>query len=308
MLKKVILILILFLTSSIFLFSQIKTVEIFHKQLPNGDYVFSSYNKADCDYYLSIDFNTLHNLDSDVFLPFHITVPPGRSQILKLVVKDPLQGTQFLFDYFYLKGCGDCKIDSGFVYVLPFSKNKVIEVSNIVEKPNPKQLSKYDDYTVFFDIDENDTIFAMRGGTVSGFEKYNYSIGNEVVTDDLISVEIYHNDGSFAIYRFFNKQDIFVHKGQRLMVGEPIGILGDCDNYNIDFNVALYYLDKESIDEKILKIRGEWSFIKPMFIANDNTISYLQKNSEYKSTFTDSIYIQDMTKREVRLWKKANKK
>ena len=152
-------------------------VEITYKHLQNGDIVFYSRNKAYCDYYVTLDFTILSNLDCTTFLPFHESVPPGKTQIFKLVSRDPTRATQFVYDYNSVKGCGECKIDTNFIYSLPVKVDKDVDVSGIYQesKDNIRNYD-YDKYIISFDIAESDTIYAIRSGYVSDLSAYKYSI------------------------------------------------------------------------------------------------------------------------------------
>ena len=116
--------------------------------------------------------------------------------------------------------------DKDYSYQLPFSKGKkykIIQGFNsrfTHNKPSSR-------YAVDFDIPIGDTICAARPGTIvlvrerfteGGNDRSLYGKANKVI--------IYHDDGTFAAYMHLDHQGVLVENGDRVQLGQPIGLSG----------------------------------------------------------------------------------
>lgn len=85
---------------------------------------------------------------------------------------------------------------------------------------------------VAFRTTEGDTIVAARRGLVTQVVDHSASTGEHKAFDSSENyVEVYHADGSFAVYKLFKNGGIFVEPGDEIIPGQPIGIVGG-GNYN----------------------------------------------------------------------------
>jgi Peptidase family M23 len=217
-----------FLFSGASAFSQ-RAVDVTYNQDAQGNYTFSCLNKAFCDYILVVNFSTLENAKSDHALPFVIEVKPGPAKLFRLSKEKAADPIQLKYGYSSFKGCLSPVVDTGFVYVLPIAPGKetqAYEIQSAGKKTADGKIVK-DWYGIRLRMKPGDTIYAARRGVVTDL---NVSSGQNDAgvsgPDGDNYIEIVHKDCSFAEYGIIKKDGAFVHPGQVVEAGQPIGLVG----------------------------------------------------------------------------------
>jgi len=199
------------------------------------------------------------------------------------------------------------KINPEFVYLLPVGSGKTtkaqpLEFLQVGSAPKPK-----DYYALIFKVNAGDTIYAARRGIVylvkdaanlSG-EGYTYSS-----KDGLI--EIFHEDCSFGHYQVFDKS--LVKEGQQVEAGDPIAIAGG-EKYVSGAHVRfyVYYNFEQKFDKKYndgTDVKNYWAYVPLVFYTQEEKAKMLTMNKEYTCEKPESIIIQEMSKRELKNWRK----
>jgi hypothetical protein len=207
-----------------------RMVELNYVQDAKGNYTFSCTNKGYCNYILQVVFTTLDNAKCDRSLPYEDVVKPGTTRLFRLTKEDPGKDIQLKFKFSSWKGCIDPPVDTGFTYVLPIAPGKeaqAYEISNTSSRTLADGTVTRNFYAIRLRMKPGDTLYAARRGIVCNM---NVSSGQNdagvTVTDGDNFVEIVQADCSFALYGILKKDGAFVHPGQTVEAGQPIGLIG----------------------------------------------------------------------------------
>ena len=223
------------------LFSQ-RAIEVSYIQDSKGNLVFSCNNRAFCTYVVSVEFTTFQNAKADHALPYEAEMKPGINKLFTVSSEKPSEEIQVKYKTGYRKGCLNPKVDTGFVYLLPVAPGKEAQVFEMNKTPGQDGLDS--GFVVRLKMKAGDTIFSARRGVVTAV--YTGSAENDAgatATDSWNSVEVVHADCTFGLYGVFKKDGAFVHPGQMVEAGTPLGLVGG-DKFgrgsDIRFGVSYY--------------------------------------------------------------------
>ncbi len=281
-----------------------------------GEYEFFCDNRSFSNYTVEVSFTEFVNLQTtDVILPAKIEVPPGLNRRLFILRKSTLGlSSHFQYRHRSYKGCPEPKIDTGFAYLLPVAPGKSARVSelNSLAAEYGDEAPPKDWYCLSMHVQPGDTVYAARRGRVTNTREHaalqdsGYTYSND---DNYIEIE--HNDGTFGKYSVFRDDAIFVHPGDYVEAGQPIGIAGG-DKYasgpQVRFSV-FYHLDQDVLDKdgnSTGKTR-HWAFVPLYFWTKDNGKMRLVNRSTYTSDHPGDLVTQEMNKREAKKWKEKHK-
>jgi len=283
-----------------------------HVKNIQGNYDFNCENKLFCNYILEVTFTDLQNLQSDVSLPVRITVAPGTRRVftLRKITNGPVH---ISYRYKYFKGCTDPKPDTAFTYLLPVAPGKQTRIFELyyIAKQFGGESEPQGWYAAGFHVHSGDTVFAARSGRVTE------TLEQADLKDTGISyargenfVEICHNDCSFARYRVFKDSSIFVHAGDWVEAGQPLGIAGG-DKYasgpQVQFSV--YYNHDEEVTkngEPTEKIH-HWAYIPLQFWTKGQRQGRLANHTVCTSEHPADLVTQEMSKKEAKKWASNHK-
>jgi len=263
------------------LFSQ-RVIEVSYTQDSKGNYVFTCNNKAFCTYVLNINFTTFQNARADHVLPFEGEVKPGFNKLFT-VSQDGAGELQMKYASSYQKGCLQPALHPEFVYILPIGPGKETQVLEMSKMPGID--GQDSGFVVRCKMQPGDTIYAARRGVVTAV--HTNSAENDagaVATDSWNSVEIVHGDCTFGQYGVFKKDGAFVHPGQMVEAGTPLGLVGG-DKFgrgsDVRFNVCYY--------------RGGHSILLPLqFWTKKNGKGRLRHGATYTSERPANILSQEL--------------
>ncbi len=213
-----------------FVSSAQRMVDLNYVQDAKGNYTFSCTNKGYCNYILQVVFTTLDNAKCDRSLPYEEVVKPGTTRLFRLTKEDAGKDILLKYKYSSWKGCIDPPVDTGFTYILPIAPGKeaqAYEISNTSSRTLADGTVTRNFYAIRLRMKPGDTLYAARRGVVCNM---NVSSGQNdagvAVTDGDNFVEIAHGDCSFGLYGILKKDGAFVHPGQTVEAGQPIGLIG----------------------------------------------------------------------------------
>jgi hypothetical protein len=155
---------------------------------------------------------------------------------------------------------------------------------------------------------ELDTIYSMRKGVViEVIDKYiNDAELNKAFTSERNYILIEHIDRSYASYKGFHKNQIFVKLGQKVYPHTVLGKLEKFNktNYRLDFN-TFHYLENLLDDKKsTLKNRNhKTKYLNPNFFT-DNINKKIESRESYNVSFNEEIKLQEFSRREKKKYKK----
>jgi hypothetical protein len=280
-----------------------------------GEYEFFCDNKSFSDYTVEISFYEFINLQANVALPARIEVPPGINRSLFILRKSELgSASHFQYHHKSYKGCPSPKIDTGFTYLLPIAPGKAVRVSELASLAQEygDEAPPKDWYSLSMHVQPGDTVYAARRGRVTNTREHaNLQDSGYSYSSDDNYIEIEHNDCTFGKYTVFKDDAIFVHPGDWVEAGQPIGIAGG-DNYasgpQVRFSV-FYHLEQEVLDKdgnSTGKTR-RWAYVPLYFWTKDNGKMRLINRSTYIADHPDDLVTQEMSKKEAKKWKEKHK-
>jgi murein DD-endopeptidase MepM/ murein hydrolase activator NlpD len=263
-----------------------RPVVVSYSEDAQGNINFSCFNKAYCNYVLQVDFTKLNNAASDHPLPFQAVVKPGNTKLFKLTKQQPADPIQLNYKIAYFKGCLDARADTGFTYLLPLSPGKSSQAYQIdvLTKTDPQDPEIKKAYAVRLRMQPGDTIYAARRGTVTEVDVSSDLNDNGVPGAHAWNyIEIVHADCSFGQYGIIKKDGAFVHPGQVVEAGQPIGLVGgDKFGRGSDIRFAVYY---NQPGDKVI-----YRFYVPLkFWTKKNGKGMLKHGATYTSEFPKNL-------------------
>ena len=294
------------LISGSFLFAQNKKINVKFSTQKDNSVVFSYTKTIPGSYYLKVSFNKLNN-SLNINNVFYKVLKNKSGYLFKLRPVNKSRGISFSYSYFYIMGKPNPKIDTSFVYLLPFKEGK-----NIYFEPITKNVKEYfgakpaENFYKYQFISKNpDTVCAVRKGTViSVVDKYSvdttlaYSYSSE---RNRITIE--HKDGTFADYTGFHKDKIFVKTGDIVYPGTELGVLDRYDkSKQYQLRLGFFFLKKPKSNFK-----SEYKYFTPYFLTS-NGVEKLQPEKNYTVKVSGEIVMKEMKRKEKKKWKKKHKK
>ena len=290
------------------MYAQNKEIEITFKRKSDKSIEFFYKKNVPGSYYITLEFDKLTNSSNRRTHEKVIKYSSGSLFTLKPSNKN--RGISFSYKTKYIIGNPNPKINNDIIYLLPFKIGKsvkILEASNIGEKYfGSKRPIDWKSFIVY--SNKPDTIYAMRKGVVIRvIDTYkNDNTFNKTFTSQRNSLLIEHIDGSYATYKGFDKNQIFVKLGQKV---NPHTVLGKLEkfnktNYRLDFN-TFHYL-KNLLDDKksTLKNRNyKTKYLNPNFFT-DNVNKKIKSQERHTVSFSKEIKLQEFSRREKRKYKK----
>jgi hypothetical protein len=241
-----------------------------------------------------------------------VSKPEGK--LFKLKPMNNEQNIGFNYSYLSFNNNINPKVDDNFVYILPYKKETPMFVeelsylgSTYSNKEEPKGWKSYS-----FSSDEVQKIFAVRKGVVIDVVR-DYDVDTTktfTYYNKMNSVKIEHNDGTLALYSGFNKDEIYVNVGD--IVYPKYNTLGKTEVYDarkkhrINFSL-FYYSTKKGVKLSSLfkNNQTEVIYITPTFYQNGESVN-LKKDFFYESDYDDKTLFQNLSKRQIKKYKKGN--
>ena len=211
---------------------------------------------------------------------------PGENLVeSRQVQSQAAEGNFARTEYRYYRGIFPKNEPTNAYYALPLAAGEKILIDpHIIHARHSERTENY----LSFSTQNNDTVYAMRGGTAC-------------LVGDKKGVVINHLDESFAVY--FHMRQAFVHPGDAVEVGQPIGLVADgkvC--------VGFVYLDENYFKEKEVAVTYPYTHFVPQLW--DGT-QYIQPSGKAISVvvpaLTDDLITQDMSKMQKKRYLKSKK-
>lgn len=291
-----------------------KQLAVRYEKNSRGEIEFYCDNRTFSDYTIQVEFPEFVNLQADFPLPAVTEVAPGSHLMFILRKAHGGQPIRFTYHYHPLKGRPSPKIDTNFTYLLPVAPGKatrIYELNYIGEKyadiPAPK-----DWYSLRLQTSTGDTVYAARRGRVTNMrDNANLQDSNYTYAQDDNYVEIEHNDYTFGKYSVFRDGAIFVHPGETVEAGQPLGIAGG-EKYSGGSHVrfSVFYQLKQEILDKDGNNTGKthyWAYVPIRFWTKDLGSIHLTNRDTYTSEYPDDVITKEMSKKEAKKWKEAHK-
>ncbi len=254
-------------------------------------------------FYLNLTFNRLENASPAAFKG---TITSSQGKLMTIKPLNPDRSVGYSYKYTYIRGQLNPKIDTGFVYLLPVSKGKMVKALNHFNlnamyfgSVEPKNWKSFQ-----FDLEPGDTVFAARKGVVvevkDGIDP-NPS-ASVSYSSDSNSILIEHEDGTLAHYSVLKKASLMVEPGQVVFPHTALGLAGTYDlESNTQVRFYVYYLVEKNIERTdqttLQKMKNFYAFLNPRFATTEGE-TYLKAQQNYSADFKEEHIIKELNKRE----------
>jgi hypothetical protein len=185
------------------------------------------------------------------------------------------------------------KPDIDFIYSLPVAEKEAV-TAWIAENKDGYQLS--------FDL-TSDTVYACRAGVMCDDKlKDNTTKGHKYFNDNrsLSKITLYHSDGTFGEYVFKGKS--LIYPGEKIKIGDPIAIIKRQERLLF----SVYFLDKNKLNDR--NIGNKHTHLRPFFQTVNEGKTRMENNRTYLCEYTDEMLMQEMSKREKKVFLKNKSK
>jgi len=293
---------------------ELKKIAVHWQKNTRGEYEFICDNRTFSDYTIEVNFSEFTNLQSEFPLPALIEAAPGTHPLF--VLKKATGGMPVHFQYHYrsFKGRPSPKIDTGFAYLLPVApgaETRIYELYNVGNHISGDSKPK-DWYALSLHTEAGDTVYAARRGRVTAVRDHaDLQDSNYAYSSAENFVEIEHNDYSFGKYEVFRDNSIFVHPGEIVEAGQPIGISGG-DKYagGPQVRFCVFYQQRQDVLDKDGNNTGRtqnWAYVPIYFWTKDQGKVRLTNKTSYTSEYPEEVITKEMTKKEAKRWKETHK-
>ena len=292
---------------SLNIFSQSNEIDVLLRYNPDNsvDFNFSKNFPGFC--YLELEVIPSVNCAKKTFNSV-INIRKGSLFKLRPVSED--KPMDFTFNFKYLRGYPNPKINEDFIYLLPFENGqsfKVLKAYNIFEKYIKHQKDSSWDSNII-DFPKAVKIFAIRKGIVLSIEKTfkAFDKSDYEWTSEINKITIEHEDGTIARYLGLNKDSIDLKVGDTVFPNDYLGTLDvyQSNIYRLYFDVSYLNTNSfEKINNNTISEDSLYSNISPLFLSKDGVVK-LENNKVYKSLVENDIITKEMSRRQR---KKFNK-
>ena len=281
------------------------------------NYILKAENSSFYPYTIQIVFTKLtgaSGMTTDV--PYISVAGNGISRLLTLKREVEEVPVGFAYPSRSYRGNWKTDSDSSFVYLPPVAPGKKVDIHILTSLEDFFQRDRKGKKVtgLAFRMNEGDTVYAMRGGLVCDVHQYQASEaekpGSRVYARTENYVVVYHKDGSFATYKLFKNEGVFVEPGENIEAGEPIGVIGG-NNYRQGAHLRLQMSGCFGDSDKDYAIEGRayHSFIPIIAVNESETCKPDGQTAQFESSHPADLIMKEMSKREKKQYlKKMNGK
>lgn len=254
-------------------------------------------------FFLNLTFNRLENASPTSYKG---TLTSTKGKLLNVRPIYPDRSIGYSYSYTFIRGQLNPKIDTGFVYLLPVSKGKTVEVlhhinlsSKYFGSVEPKNWKSFQ-----FNVDPGDTVFSTRKGLVvevkDGFDPENSTSVSFSSKSNSLLIE--HDDGTLAKYDVLKKGSFMVKAGQIVYPHTPLALAGTYDEKTkSQIRFMVYYLIEENLEKPeksgLASQKNFYAFINPVFHTAEGD-TRLNARQNYTSDYNDGHITRELGKRE----------
>ena len=267
--------------------------------------VFSATNASPAHQTIILELTGGSYLRANSSLPVITTIGPGRTNLITLTEVNGAPG----YTYKYVEGCLGTK-PKEVVYLLPVAPGKQTRIDTLSNVNTLYFGRQHPENWLAFSMtaEPGDTIFASRRGMVTKVESEQVSEIKSGLTYSSYRTHLIveHEDCTRANYELFEKEGIMVAEGQYVEAGEPLGLVQDGKAYvsGAHLRFMVYYPDlTRDVLKGIMKSNGfpyAFKYISPLFLG----VGIPESGKTYTSEHPEDIITQEMSKREIKRWKK----
>ena len=198
------------------------------ERTPTGNDVYAS-NRLGGPVEIELKFTESNDIDALPALPLRQVLPANQSRVLLTRVSAVAAGQAPSFGLYMTTVPGDPRsVERVVNYSLPLDDNSGWQLGQVFHGG----FSHHDEqnlYAVDLIVPEGTPVLAARAGIVmqteSGFDRAGLNAKQFAERANLI--RILHDDGSMAVYAHLQENGVYVRVGQRVELGQKIGITGN---------------------------------------------------------------------------------
>ena len=297
------------LSTSLTLSAQQADIEIDSKWVDNTNLEISAVKHTVGSYTIAIVFTERQNTRQ---APTFKTIMRGPTQrLLTVEAANAERPVRCAYRYTYVRGYRHPKLDSSFVYRLPYSTShapvmarSILNLNEIFLNGKPARGW----HSWQFLLNPGDTVFAARKGTVvevhDGAAQLESHLSASYHSDNN-NVLIEHPDGTLCNYSVLEAGSIQVREGDIVYPGTPIARAGSYNEGTADTQVRMliYFPDeKPNVTSPNTETFFEWVYYNPHFATAEGTCQ-LQDGRSYQAVSSPELVQAEMTKREIKQMK-----
>lgn len=301
--KNINLLLLLLILSTLRLFGQETKVEVSAERKSDNS-VEIKYSKNDPGTLtFQIKFNNLSN-SSPTGSNFQAKGYGGNLLTLRPTNKD--QSISYSYNYRFIRGKLNPKVNFEFIYGFPLSENVDVRVSEAgylnakyFGNKEPEDWKSY-----YFHTKNEENVLAARKGLVVEVVDGQEDIGENVsFTSKNNKVIVEQEDGTLATYGVLKSGSIVVKVGDVVFPKDVIAKNSKrSDNlYSFSFNIIYLKVADLFINEgmNVANTQSYYGFLTPKFLVNAGTQT-LENNSTYQGVWNEEIIVKEMSKKELK--------
>jgi murein DD-endopeptidase MepM/ murein hydrolase activator NlpD len=196
----------------------------------NMDGIFSFYlrNRLHAPVTLDVELAEARSAIVEMISPPHLTIGPLESvEVARVRGFNLLDSGEAIFLHTAVIGDPKAKHDDRVTYAWPFPRGAKARLSQGPRGPTHHDMGSL--YAIDLAVPEGTPVLAARAGTVVFLESRYFESGMDRVKylSRSNQVRILHDDGSMASYAHLYPQSIDLEPGQRVEVGQRIGLSGN---------------------------------------------------------------------------------
>lgn len=215
----------------------------------DGQVCLTAHNRRESPVSVSIEITREDNIATDRSFPFEYVVPPD-TQMCIVRISPLYKDRDYSYQYSssWMVGDYNARHNPGDGYRLPWQRGEYYPVSQAYGGPITTHTDRSSQYAVDFVMPIGTPILAARSGTVINLED-SFSVGalDKVLLNKANFVNILHDDGTIATYAHLAVRGLAVRLGQRVSVGEKLGVSGSTGySAGPHLHFAVWQLEKEA--------------------------------------------------------------
>ncbi|MCD8081573.1 MAG: M23 family metallopeptidase [Bacteroides sp.] len=228
-------------------------------------------------------------------------VGTGKRRLMSLRPIDAKRRASARYRAFYELGNTVARPDTAFVYLFPLRPGTLTQcrIMSAIERLPGDDSGRPVGLSLRFR--EGDTVVAARAGVVTDVnDKARVSqTSGRMFRGTENYVQIYHADGSFALYKYFADAGVLVQPGDNVRPGDPLGIISDGDpstgGAKLGFMIYTWEEVPSDDPDKMRKRGRPWL---PRFWLGEAGEGYPQKSVKYTVEHPEEYVTREMNKKE----------
>src|SRR5690554_5869501 len=224
--------------------------------------------------------------------------------LLKLRPINNQKPISYSYTYTYKREIPNSKVDTSFIYLLPFKNNTSIKVNHLnnleakyFDEEEPKNWKAFQ-----FLSNKPDTICSVRKGVIVNVID-NYSIDTTHTysfSSRRNAILIEHLDGTFARYQGLDGEKIFIKEGDIVLPNQPLGILTQYDKKEIyQLRFSIFYITENPLENHKNNEKSSAEYLDPYFQTTEDILKLSPRN-KFTTKVTEDILIKELSKRELK--------